>query len=344
MGSFPIDDPVKPEAATQKSPELSEVKRALLEKMLRGALPQSPIGAVLSRVQTPVQASAAESPRVPVAVVQRGGSKRPFFYLHVHWQGGPLYCFNLARQLGPDYPVYLLDPYRCDDLEAAPPVEVIAADYIQSMRSVQPEGPYLLGGFCGASVTAYEMAQQLRAQGEAVDLLLFVEPMTGPIRLSRMTGRVVRRLGGLLGLRRGQQMDWFLRLRHLLRVIRRSRDEFTDGAERLMRSWCQERGRHFLVMPPAGALRLDWLAVFAWPVSGYVPRPYPGRMTYILASGNPDNRQLWWGAVKPADNVEIHMVSGDNESCRTVYKDELADAMCQVIMRAQSAAPASPSA
>jgi hypothetical protein len=337
-----MHDPLKPEAATQQSPELSEVKRALLEKMVGGALPQSAIGAVLRRVQTPVEASTTASPRVPIAVVQRGGSKRPFFYLHVHWQGGPIYCFNLARQLGPDYPVYLLDPYRCDDLDAAPPVEVIAADYIQSMRSVQPEGPYLLGGFCGASVIAYEMAQQLRAQGASVDLLLFVEPMTGPIRLSRMTGRVVR-LVGRLGLRRDQQMDWFLRLRHLLRVIRRSRDEFTDGAELLMRTWGQEHRRRFLVLPPAGALRLDWLAVFAWPVSGYVPRPYLGRMTYILARGNPNNRQLWWGAVKPADNVEIQMVSGDNETCRTVYRDELADAMRQAIMRAQSAAPASPS-
>jgi hypothetical protein len=110
-----------------------------------------------------------------------------------------------------------------------------------------------------------------------------------------------------------------------------------------MRTWCQEHGRRFLVLPPAGALRLDWLAVFAWPVSGYVPRPYLGRMTYILARGNPNNRQLWWGPVKPADNVEIQMVSGDNETCRTVYKDELADAMRQAIMRAQSAAPASPS-
>src|SRR5207237_5046426 len=116
-----------------------------------------------------------------------------------------------------------------------PTIETMAADYIQSLRSVQPEGPYLLGGFCGASVIAYEMAQQLRAKGQGIDLLVFVEPMAGPIELSRLSGRLVRRLGPRLGLDSGRHLDWVLRLRPLLKLVRQTTDEFNVGAEQLMR-------------------------------------------------------------------------------------------------------------
>jgi len=319
--------------------ELSAHKRALLKRYLRQDIPT--IGALVPPV-APVERASSAHPRVPVVAIQRGGSRRPFFYLHVHWQGGATYCFTLAHKLGREQPVYLLDPYRFDDLPAPPTIETMAADYIQSLRSVQPEGPYLLGGFCGASVIAYEMAQQLRAQGQGIDLLVFVEPMAGPIELSRLSGRLVRGLGPRLGLDPGKQLDWFLRLRHLLKVVRRTKDEFTEGADRLMREWCAERGRHCSVLPPAGALRLDWLAEFAWPVSGYVPAPYPDPMTYLLASDNSDRRQLWWGKPKPGPNVEIYMVPGDNETCRTVYANELTDRLGWCISRAQNRLAASP--
>ena len=323
--------------------DLSEKKRTLLERYLRQQLPAAAIGDV--RPPPPqAEATSAAHPRVAVVPVQRGGSKRPFFYLHVHWQGGPLYCFTLARKLGPDYPIYLLDPYRFDDLPAAPTIEAMATDYIQSLRSAQPEGPYLLGAFCGASVIAYEMAQQLRAMGQAVDLVL-VEPMAGPIRMSRMTGWVARRLGALTRGGADRQMDLFLRLRHLLKVVRHTTDEFTVGSERLMRRWCEERGQRFHnLVPPPGALRLDWLAVFAWPVSGYVPRPYAGTLTYLLAKENPNNRNLWWGRVRAADNAQIHMVPGDNETCRTVHAEALTEALSQVIRRAQPDSAPTPAA
>jgi len=72
--------------------------------------------------------------RTPVVPIQPAGSRRPFFYLHVHWQGGAFYCFNIARALGPDQPFYVFDPYRYDDLPAPPGIETMAADYIAAMR------------------------------------------------------------------------------------------------------------------------------------------------------------------------------------------------------------------
>ena len=61
--------------------------------------------------------------------------------------------------------------------ESAPheTVEEAAADYIAELRQVQPSGPYLLSGFSGGGIMAYEMAQQLRTSGEEVAVLALLD-------------------------------------------------------------------------------------------------------------------------------------------------------------------------
>jgi thioesterase domain-containing protein len=53
--------------------------------------------------------------------------------------------------------------------------EETARDYIAEIRAVQPRGPYLLGGFSGGGITAYEMARQLVAEGEEVPLIVMLD-------------------------------------------------------------------------------------------------------------------------------------------------------------------------
>ena len=172
----------------------------------------------------------------PLVAVQTGGSRRPFFFLHGDYVNGAFYCFPLARNLGPDQPFYALEPYRFDVLGVPPTLEVMAAAHLESLRSVQPEGPYLLGGFCYGGLIAYEMARQLYAQGETVDLLVLIDPTYGGrrrlLRPGRFLGlgrflagpgrgaaRAVKRLGKLLRLDRDKQLCWFLRLRHLYKYL-----------------------------------------------------------------------------------------------------------------------------
>ena len=50
-------------------------------------------------------------------------------------------------------------------------VEEMAAAYISEARTVQPEGPYYLGGYCSGAYIALEMANQLQSQGCEVALL-----------------------------------------------------------------------------------------------------------------------------------------------------------------------------
>ncbi len=84
--------------------------------------------------------------------------------------GGPIY-FPLAENLGNDRALYGL---RLENTEQFPKpyrIEDIASYHIETLRKIQPKGPYLLGGWCLAGVLAYEMARQLTQQGEFVELV-----------------------------------------------------------------------------------------------------------------------------------------------------------------------------
>jgi thioesterase domain-containing protein/acyl carrier protein len=134
--------------------------------------------AELAEVLASQSASAHWASLVPM---HREGDRRPFFFVHA-LDGLVLAYADLARHLALDRPVYGLQAVGFDP--ASRPLESIdemAAHYIRAMRSVQPEGPYLLGGWSAGGVVAFEMAQQLRRQQEGVAFLAILD--TGaPIR------------------------------------------------------------------------------------------------------------------------------------------------------------------
>ena len=203
-------------------PELSQAKRALLEKYLRGEPPKraTTTSSITCSKQESSTATSPTDSRLSLIPFQTSGRRLPFFYIHVHWIGGAFYSFALAHDLGSDQPLYVIDPYKFDGLQVPPTIEGIAAAYIKSIRTVQPEGPYLLGGFCAGGLIAYEIAQQLRAEGQAVKLLVLIDPMAGPIRFIRVLGSFIRRIGDLIRLPSGKQLDWFLRIRYISRILR----------------------------------------------------------------------------------------------------------------------------
>ena len=86
-----------------------------------------------------------------------------------------MYCVKLARALDPDRPFYAIHPTGTDGTAVPHTLEEIAADRLTALRAVQPEGPYLLGGFCAGAFVAFEMARQLQEQGEQVEALVMVE-------------------------------------------------------------------------------------------------------------------------------------------------------------------------
>ena len=110
-----------------------------------------------------------------LVAIQPEGSKPPFFC--VHGVGGNVVGFNeLARHMKPDYPFYGLQSQGLDGKNPCHTrIEDMAAHYLDEIRTVQPEGPYQLGGFSLGGLVAYEMACQLRARGEDVSLLVLFD-------------------------------------------------------------------------------------------------------------------------------------------------------------------------
>ncbi len=115
-----------------------------------------------------------EEPRSLVAI-QPDGSKYPLFF--VHPIGGNVLCYHeLARQLGPDQPVYGLQAVGLSgEFPPLGSIEEMAGRYLSELRAVQPQGPYHLGGWSLGGTIALEMAQQLRAQGEQVEVLVLID-------------------------------------------------------------------------------------------------------------------------------------------------------------------------
>jgi pimeloyl-ACP methyl ester carboxylesterase len=245
--------------------------------------------------------------------------------LHGHVIGGALYGFALARCMGPDQPFYILDPYLFNSEHATPTLEEMAAEYVKSLLTVQPEGPYLLGGFCGGGIIAFEMAQQLLDQGQEVDLLVLIEPRYDPTPMMRLLRRLldgfIRRAGSLVGLSREKQLELFLLIRYL-------------GLYLVHSSYRHERA--FSLFPGADFLRTDWIGVFVWILSQYKPRRYPGKVTYLCAREEPNYLRTWWGSVTEAEELEVHLIPGTHDTCRTDHLQDLAAQLKSCLSRAQA--------
>nr|WP_277991511.1 non-ribosomal peptide synthetase [Corallococcus macrosporus] len=115
-------------------------------------------------------------PFSPLVPIQESGTRRPFFC--VHPVGGNVLAYaELARRLGPDQPFYGLQARGLDGTQ--PPlesIEAMAAYYLDALQTVQPRGPYRLGGWSMGGLVAYEMARQLQARGETVEVLALIDP------------------------------------------------------------------------------------------------------------------------------------------------------------------------
>lgn len=114
--------------------------------------------------------------RASVIALERGGPKTPLFCIC----GLQLYQ-NLARALRRSRTVYgVLAPAEVHFLESADPdalpdVEALATEYAQAIRRTEPSGPYALCGASFGGLLAFEVARQLRAQGEEVTSVVLLD-------------------------------------------------------------------------------------------------------------------------------------------------------------------------
>jgi thioesterase domain-containing protein len=220
--------------------------------------------------------------------VQAAGSSPPFFC--VHGIGGLIIGFrDLARHLGPDQPMYALQAQGTDGKHAIlTRVEEMAAHYLQELRAVQPHGPYYLGGLSFGGWVAYEMAQQLRAEGEQVGLLALID--TYATKWSR--GSLILRL---LRLPPRDSLGYVLR-----RTIRYVKEAGITIQFR------------FLPRPLKEVRKALHRASDA-----YFPQPYSGRITLFRASQksvrNADDPQTEWSGLA-AGELQVQEIPANHNN------------------------------
>lgn len=236
------------------------------------------------------------------------GDKQPFF-LVAGMFGNVLNLRHLAHLIGADRPFYGLQARGLyGDQKPHSSIEDAATDYIAELREVQPSGPYMLGGFSGGGITAYEMARQLEAMGEHVSLIVLLDtplPTRRPLELIDrlyIQGAELKR-GGIL-----YPFRWIAR-RVAWEISKRRHSEATQTQEHQfhnaeieaafleavgsyeVRAW---NGNLHLYRPPL---------VGHWTVSG--GKQINSERAYVLHDND-------W--TQHAPNVEVTEVPGDHDS------------------------------
>ncbi len=160
---------------------LAQVQKVFSTKLSLAALLQTPtiesLAARLSAQKTMEDSDAArllegkwEHPDEQVFPMRREGTKIPLILV----DAGPMYR-ALVRKLGNDQPVYGIALPKLSDLPVPFTVKDIAANLVEVLCASRLDGPYCLAGWSTAGVIAYEMAQQLRARGKDVPLLVLFD-------------------------------------------------------------------------------------------------------------------------------------------------------------------------
>jgi amino acid adenylation domain-containing protein len=250
--------------------------------------------------------------------IQPEGNRTPIFFMHPI--GGEVFGYGtLARYLGSDRPFYGIQARGLDGLEKPfTDMREMAAHYVEIVRSVQPAGPYLLGGYSLGAVIAFEMAQQLYASGQAIPFLAVLDEEAPPPQ------------GREAGLKRAvhtaQNFPYWL----LDHVFKRPPREVAADVKRHLKRVARNFGsRVSLRRIEAHRENLeDMLDVAVLPdnhrrvsealfeaLSGYTARSYSGRVTLFRTRAQPLFRALGkdkgWKELA-LQGVDVRVVPGDH--------------------------------
>ena len=110
-----------------------------------------------------------------LAPVRRDGSAPPLFLVH-SILGELTWLPMLAHELDERWPLYgFAAPGLNSDEPFFTSLQAMAAAYLEGVRQLQPQGPYVLGGYSFGGIVAFEMTRQLQQAGERVDALVLID-------------------------------------------------------------------------------------------------------------------------------------------------------------------------
>ena len=255
-------------------------------------------------------ADLTKSDRCPGVVplgLGRAGHKPPLFCVH-----GVLVYQPIAQYFGADHPVYgvflqeeveLIKTGAHDPIHSAfSSVPGIASRYIQSIRSVQPHGPYYLAGYSFGGLIAFEMAHQLQEAKEEVALVaMFDSRVTRPVPL----GRRLKILGKIL-LEKG-----------VVYAFKRVQRRLTVACQKMALRGHRVRSLAGVTSQTINAKVQEeiWDGVQNEAAQSYVPRLYSGKVVLFRAQqrspfGENSPDLGWKSHVK--EDLDIYDVPGDH--------------------------------
>ena len=314
---------------------MSQIENVFGKKLPLNALFQAPTIEQLAALLSEEVTLAPWSSLVPL---QTGGPKPPFFWVH-----GEASDVVLPRYLGPHQPLYGFIHQSHDGMPARQTrVEEIAAHYLSEMRSIEPKGPYYLGGYCFGGTVAFEMAQQLRREGQEVALLVLLVPST-PLNCDHFPSTVRNGSGSAVdGEPCGIEIQHHFRNQGMLEpkerivdILAKTKRQITGTAltlsaplrkmlKTVVCKICLKSG-----YPLPLSLRSFYiLEIYRRALKKYVPKAYDGALVIFMSKDNPGNSKIWRKLA--LRGIESREVAGShsevlNEPYLKTWAEELKD-------------------
>lgn len=199
------------------------------------------------------------------------GSRPPLFCVHA--DGGAFFYNRFTSHIAPEQPIYGIQARGLDGVEEPfTRVEDMAAHYLSEIRSVQPEGPYLISGFSMGGVVIYEMGRQLQASGAAC-LLIFLDAPS-PTYPEMLEAKNMSKVKRLMKLTMRERLERFSH-----RLGQRFRWLKDEASSRLVLS---------LGQPLNPSLRIHRVRELNQKIAeNYQPQPYADEVVILYASEQP---------------------------------------------------------
>jgi thioesterase domain-containing protein/acyl carrier protein len=273
--------------------------------------------------------------------IRGGGSRRPLFLFHSHG-GNILEYYPLADLLDAAQPVYGIQARGMDgNCPVGLSMEDMVKSYVEEIRTLQPQGPYYLAGFCFGGLAALEAARQLSEAGETVAMVGMIQTTSPTAQafppamwaIGRWWNRTSKRL----------QLEWenFL-VRgggHLKERIRRAVD--VVGARTIMacdrlrgKSGGDNRSRSMAYILERLGIEHDRA------YEQYTPHPYAGQVilfrTHHQLAGFREDPSLGWKDLLGANLVVCEVPGHQQNVLRAPHVEVLAKELMGHLNRSQA--------
>ena len=116
----------------------------------------------------------------PIVTVNASGTKPPMVCFHP--VGGNVLCYqNLAREFGPDQPLYMVEAQGLEEGQnLQPTVEEMVAAYMPAIRQTVPDGPIHVIGWSFGGLLAFEAAFRMQQAGIDVRNIILLDAIAVP--------------------------------------------------------------------------------------------------------------------------------------------------------------------